>query len=62
MKYPRLEIESELNLLAYITAVVMLDPSHICDPPHSLQKLWIHNPLIEAKDQTLILRDTVSGS
>ena len=31
MEVPRLEIESELQLLAYATAIAMQDLSHICD-------------------------------
>ena len=55
MEVPRLGVESELQLLAYATATATLDPSHICEPYHSLQQHW--NPLCEARDQTLILMD-----
>ena len=31
MEVPRLGVESELQLLAYATAIAMLDLSHICN-------------------------------
>ena len=51
MEVPRLEVESELQLLAYITATGMPDLSHC---------LWqrrILNPLSQAGYQTLNLID-----
>ena len=50
---PRLEVESELLLLAHTTATATWDPNHVCDLHHS----WILNPLSEARDQTRILMD-----
>ena len=47
MEVPRLGAESELQLLAYTTATVTQDPSHVCDLQHSSQQhqepasLWI---------------------
>ena len=58
MEVPRLGVESELYLLAYATATAMLDPSHVCDPHHSLRQHWILNRLNEARDQTHVLLDT----
>ena len=50
MEVPRLGVESELQLLAYATAVSTSQPH-----------LWQHqilNPLGEARDQTRIFMDT----
>ena len=52
---PRLGVESELQLLVYTTATAMPDPSHICDLHHGSRQCWIINPLIKARDWTLIL-------
>ena len=59
MEAPRLVVESRLRLPAYATAIATLYLSLICDLCHSS---WIFNPLSEAKDQTQILTDTMSGS
>ena len=48
MEVPRLEVKSDLQLLAYATAAG--GPSHSCDLHHSLQQCWILNPLSEARD------------
>ena len=58
MEVPRLEAESELQLLAYARATATRDLSHVCDLHHSSQHHWILNPLSKARDQTLILMDT----
>ena len=58
MEVPRLGVESELQLPTYATATTMQDLSHICSLHHSLQKLWILNPLSKARDQTHILMDS----
>ena len=50
MEAPRLGVESELQLSAYITATP--NPSHVCNLHHSSWQHWILNPLREAKDQT----------
>ena len=62
MEVPRLEseVESELQLLAYITATP--DLSHVYDLYHSSGQRQILNPLSEARDQTHILMDTIWGS
>ena len=60
MEVPQLGAELELQLQAYTTAT--LDPSHICNLWHSLQQCKISNPLSKARDQILILTDTMSGS
>ena len=57
MEFPKLEVESELQLPAYTTATVTQDPSHICDLHHSSRQRWI-SPLSKARDQTCILMDT----
>ena len=62
MEVPRLGVELQLQLLAYVTATAMPDPSHIRDLCHSLQQRWILNPLSKAKDCTCILVETMSGS
>ena len=58
MRVPRLGVESELQLLAYITATATWDPSHICDLHHSFWQCWTLNSLSKARDQTHILMDT----
>ena len=50
---PRLGVEMDLQLLAYITAMAMQDPSCICDLYHSLWQC-----LSEARNQTCVLMDT----
>ena len=52
MEVLRLEIKSELQLPAYVTATATLDSSH------SLWQRQILNPLSEARDRTCILMDT----
>ena len=51
MEVPRLGVKLELQLLAYTTAMVTQDPSHVCDLHHRLQQHQILNPLSEARDQ-----------
>ena len=46
---PRLGAESELQLLAYIIATAMPDPSLIYDLHHSSWQCWIFNPLSEVE-------------
>ena len=62
MEGPRLGVKSELQLLACTTATNTMGPSRICHLRHSLQQHRILNPLREDRDQTHILRETVSGS
>ena len=50
MEIPELGVESELQLLAYITATAKADLSWICDLHHSSQQCQILNLLSEAKD------------
>ena len=57
VEVPRLGVKSELWLPAYATATAMWDPSCVCNLHHSLQQLWILNPLNEARDRTLNLMD-----
>ena len=58
MEVPRLGVESELQLLAYTTAPAAWDPSHVCNLHSSSWQYQILNPLIKARDRTLILMDT----
>ena len=51
MEVPRLGVESELQLPAYIIATATQDPSCICDLYHSSQQRQILNPLSKAKDE-----------
>ena len=51
MEVSRLGVKSELQLLAYTTAMATQDPS-------SLQQCMILNLLNEARDQTRVLVDT----
>ena len=55
MEVPRLEAESELQLLAYATATATWDLSGICDLHHSSHQ--IPDPLAKARDQTCIFMD-----
>jgi len=55
MEVPRLEVKSELQLLAYTTATAMQDLSRVCNLHYSSPQCWILNTLSEAKDQTHIL-------
>ena len=55
MEVPRLQVESELQLLAYNTATEVQDPSRICDPHNSPRQCWVSDPLSEARDQTRML-------
>ena len=47
METPRLGVESELQLPAYITATAMQDLCCICDLCHSLWQCQIFNPLTD---------------
>ena len=58
MSIPRLEVASELQLLAYTTATAVQDPSHVFDLHHSSGQGWILNPLSKARDQTHVLMNT----
>ena len=60
MEVPRLQVKSELQLLAYATAKP--DPSCVCNLHCSLQQCQILNPLSKARGQTCILKDTMLGS
>ena len=55
MKFPRLGVESELQLPTYTTAIAMPDLSFIWDLHHSSQQCRILNPLCKARDQTCVL-------
>ena len=54
---PRVGVKSELPPLAYATAIAIPDLSHVCHLYHSSWQRQILNPLIEARDRTLILMD-----
>ena len=58
MQVLRLEVESELQLLAYTTATATQDPSHICNLHRSSRQRQILNPLGKAWDGTCIRTDT----
>ena len=60
MEDPRLGIESELQLLAYATTTTMQDLSHICSLHCSSQQRQTLNPLVEARDRTHVLTDTLN--
>ena len=57
MEVPRLEVKSELQLLAYATATATRDPSTVCDLHHSSRQQRILNPPNKARDQTCVLMD-----
>ena len=52
MEVSRLEVQLELQLLAYATATATQDPSWVCDLHRSSRQRQILNPRIEARDQT----------
>ena len=56
-----LGVESELQRPAYTTATATLDPSCIRDLHRSLQQRQILNPQLEARYQTRILIEKMSG-
>ena len=58
MQVPRLGVESELQLPAYITDTAMSDLSHLYDLYLSSRQCRILNLLSEARDWTCILMDT----
>ena len=61
VEVPRLGVESELQLLAYlayVTAAELSNPSRVCNLHHSSWQCWILDPLSEARDGTCILMDT----
>ena len=58
MEVPGLGVKSELQLLAYTTAIATPEPSCVCNLHHSSRQHRILNPLSEARDQTCILMDT----
>ena len=62
MEIPGLGAELEMQLKVRLTATATLDPSHICNLPHSLQQFWILNPLSKARDENGILMETTVGS
>ena len=51
IRLSRLGAEIELQLLAYVTATAMQDPSCVCDLHHSSWQRWILHPLSDARDQ-----------
>ena len=58
---PSLRVEWEIQLPAYATAIAMPDWSHICNLQSSCSlqhSRWMLNPLLEARERTLILKDT----
>ena len=61
MEGPGLEVESELQLQAYTTAMATADASPICDLSYSLWQCWIPNLLREARAWTHILTETTLG-
>jgi len=50
MEVPRLEVESELQLLAYTTAAATRDPSCVCNLHHSSWQCQILNPLSKPRE------------
>ena len=52
MEVPRLEVQLQLQLPAYTTAIAMRDLSHICDLHHSSWQQQILNLLSEVRDQS----------
>ena len=51
MEAPRLGVQSDLQLLAYATAIAMQDLSHVNNLYHSSWQCQILNPLNVGRDQ-----------
>ena len=58
MEVPGLGVISELQLLAYATAIATPDPSGVCSLHHGSWQCQIPNPLSEARDLICIVVDT----
>ena len=58
MEFPRLGVQSELQLPAYTTATVMRNVNWICNLHHSSGQCRILNPLSKARNWTCVLMDT----
>ena len=58
MELPRLGVKSELQLLAYATAIALWDLSCACELHHTSRQHQILNPLSESRDPTCILMGT----
>ena len=58
MEVPRLGVELEPKLPAYVTATALQDPSHVCNLCCSSRQHWILSALSEAGDRAQILMDT----
>ena len=58
MEFPRLGVESELQLPAYTTATATGNPSRICNLHHSSRQHQIPEPLSKAWGRTQVLIDT----
>ena len=62
MEVPGLGVKLERQLQAYTTAVATAEPSLICDLCRSSWQYQTLNPMSEAKNQTWVLMDVMSGS
>ena len=54
MEFPRIGVQSELQLPAYTTAIAVWDPIRVCDLHHNSWQCQIPNPLGKTRDQTFI--------
>ena len=59
MEVPSLGVKSELLLSAYTTAMVVLDPSYVCNLHHRTHPPSLLNPPSEANNQTHTLLDAI---
>ena len=57
MQFPRLGVESELQLPDYATAIATQDSSHICNLHHSSQQCRIPNPVSKVRELICIPMD-----
>ena len=62
VEFPRLGVESELQLLAYTTATATPDPSRVCHLHHSSWQHRILNPVSKARDRPHISHGYELGS
>ena len=61
MEVPSLGVQSEPQLLAYVTATATWDPSCVCDQQHSSQQCWILNPTERGQGSNLRPHGSQSG-
>ena len=57
MQVPRLGVKLQLQLLVYVIATALPDPSCVCNLLHNSLKCWILNLLSEARERSCVFMD-----